>query len=333
MKIKSLASMDKGGLLVDFEYDPGVLQNNQIAVKISHCGICHSDLHLMNNDWQNSQYPLVPGHEVIGTITELGKDVEEFKIGQRVGIGWQCGSCGHCEWCLQGDENLCANAQATCLGHYGGFAEAIYVDQRFAFAIPDALRSEEAAPLLCGGATVFSPLKRYIHSPTMRVGVVGIGGLGHLGLQFAHAFGCEVTAFSTTPEKKEDAIKLGAHHFVCTQDINSVKKAQNSLDFLLVTSPGKSDWEMFSTFLRPRGVISIVGVGSNINVSAFTLIGGRKTIAGSNIASCPEIKEMLAFAARQHVVAQVEIFSMRDANSAIEKIKKNQVHYRAVLKN
>lgn len=205
MKISAYAAHEEKGSLHSFEYETLALAPDEVEVMVSHCGICHSDVHLVDNDWGVSDFPLVPGHEVIGTVAALGSAVSEFKVGQRVGIGWQCGSCLECDDCRRGEENLCSKSQPVAVGHYGGFADRVRSNARFVFPIPDALSSENAAPLLCGGITVYSPFRHYDVKPYMKVGVIGIGGLGHLALQFARAFGCEVTAFSHDPSKEKEA--------------------------------------------------------------------------------------------------------------------------------
>ena len=224
MTIHAHAAMAPRQTLNPFQYEPAGLGPWDVEVAITHCGICHSDIHLIDNDWGISSYPLVPGHEIIGTVEDAGAEVKHLKKGQRVGVGWQRGSCLVCEQCLKGNENLCPENRATCVGNHGGFAERIRVDSRFAFPIPDALASENAAPLLCGGATVYSPLKNYGVVPSMRIGVIGIGGLGHLALQFANAFGCEVTAFSSTPDKEKEAGLFGAHRFIASANLAAPKK-------------------------------------------------------------------------------------------------------------
>ena len=193
MGFRAYAAHEQKGPLAPFVYEPGELGPNDVEIRVSHCGICHSDVHLVDGDWGASSYPMVPGHEIVGTVAAAGPAVRQLAVGQRVGVGWQCGACLECEWCVSGQENLCAQEEATCVERPGGFAERIRVDGRFAFPIPDALRSEHAAPLLCGGVTVYAPLARFAR-PSLRVGVIGIGGLGHLALQFARAMGCEVTA-------------------------------------------------------------------------------------------------------------------------------------------
>lgn len=334
-KIEGYAVKQPGGQLEVFHYESPQIGPWEIHVEISHCGICHSDLHLIHNDWGNAQYPFIPGHEIIGTIKEKGPLVNEFEVGDRVGIGWQRSSCGICEYCHQGEENLCLKQEATCVGHHGGFARSIVADSRLAFHIPSSLSSENAAPLLCGGITTFSPFLQHKIDATAKVGVIGIGGLGHFAIQFAHAFGCEVFAFSSTPEKEDEAKKLGAHHFIDSRNLSSIEKAANSVDFLLNTSSQPIHWEAFLQVLRPKGKLCLLGApkGGEVNVPVFSLLSSRKTLCGSNIGSVPAIRAMLQFAARHQIMAQTEVFPMKEVNTALKKLAENKIHYRAVLKN
>lgn len=282
----------------------------------------------------NSVYPLVPGHEIVGKITEIGENVTDFAKNQRVGIGWQRSSCMHCEWCLTGEENLCEKQQATCVGYPGGYADRIRIDSRFAFLIPDELDSAHASVLFCGGVTVFSPLLHHDINPMSRVGVIGIGGLGHLALQCAKGFGCEVTAFSSTEAKKEEALALGAHHFIATSDKNALKKYENSFDFLLSTVPTPLDWQEYISLLRPHGTLCFVGAQTKpIEVPFFSIISGRKCVTASNIGSRPDIHKLLTFAVEHKIHPDIELFKMQDVNTAIEKVRSGKVRYRAVLEN
>jgi uncharacterized zinc-type alcohol dehydrogenase-like protein len=291
-------------------------------------------VHLIDNDWGISKYPFIPGHEIVGTITAVGSAVRDRKAGERVGIGWQAGSCAICEWCRQGDEHLCALAQPTCVARHGGYADKVRVDARFAIPVPAALESENVAPLLCGGITVYSPLRNWLARPASRVGVVGIGGLGHMGLQFARAFGCEVTAFSTSKDKESEARSLGAHHFVNTRDTEALKKVAGSFDLVLSTVSADQDFQGFVGALRPKGTLVILGVPTSpLQISAFSLLAGQKAVAGSPTGSPRDLHEMLDVAARHNIKAITETFAMKDANKAIAKVKKNQVRYRAVLAN
>lgn len=320
--------------MLPYRYDPGKLGAQEVEIAISHCGICHSDLHLISNDWGISQYPFIPGHEIIGKVSALGNDVRGLEVGQRVGLGWQSNSCGVCEWCMRGLENLCPASEATCVHRNGGYADRVRANARFIIPIPDALPSEQAAPLLCAGITVYSPLRTHGINPSSRVGIVGIGGLGHIAIQFARAFGAEVTAFSTSAGKEEEVRALGAHNFVNTRESKAMKDAASSQDFILTTVNADQDWATYVQALRPQGTLCFVGVPpSAVSLHAFPLISGQRTISGSPIGSPYSLREMIDVAARHGVRATTECFPMAKANEAIEKVKKNKVRYRAVLAN
>ncbi len=333
-EIHGLAVHAAGAHLLPYKYDPGELQANEVEIKISHCGVCHSDIHLIDNDWGFSKFPFIPGHEIVGSVVAVGSSVLDRKIGDRVGVGWQADSCGVCEWCRQGDEHLCAKSQPTCVGRNGGYADRIRVNSRFAIPVPAVLESENVAPLLCAGVTVYSPLRNHGIRPSSRVGVIGIGGLGHLGIQFAKAFGAEVTAFSTSKDKEKEARELGAHHFLNTQDTGALKKVAGSFDFLLSTVSADQDWQGYVNALRPKGMLCVVGVPpSPMQIQAFSLLGAQRAISGSPTGSPRDLHEMLDVAARHGVKAITERFAMSKANDAVAKVKKNQVRYRAVLAN
>jgi uncharacterized zinc-type alcohol dehydrogenase-like protein len=334
MSIKALACTIAGGTLSDFEYEPAELGPRQVLVDITHCGICHSDIHLIDNDWGVNRYPLVPGHEIIGTVREGGAKVTGLRLGQRVGIGWQRGSCGKCEWCKAGEENLCTRLEATCVGHHGGFADAIIVDARFAFPIPDALDSAHAAPLLCAGVTTFAPLRRHGVGPGTRVGIIGVGGLGHLAIQFAKAMGAEVTALSSTAEKIADARELGAAHFIDTRDGVQLRKASRSFDFLLNTVSAPLELQDYLSALKPGGTLCVVGAPREpIMLPPTALIGGQKSLTGSAIGGTRVMREMLDFAAQHGIRARINALPMHQANLAIAKVRRNQARYRMVLGN
>ena len=334
VEIRGLAVHASGAQLVPYRYEPGELKANEVEVRISHCGVCHSDIHLIDNDWGISKYPFIPGHEIVGTVEAVGSDVKDRTVGERVGIGWQADSCGVCEWCRQGDEHLCANSQPTCVGRNGGYADSVRVNSRFAIPVPEVLVSESVAPLLCGGVTVFAPMRRHGVNPASRVGVVGIGGLGHLALQFAKTFGAEVTALSTSIDKEDEARKMGADHFVNTRDMAEMKKIAGSFDFLLSTASADQDWQALMNSLRPKGTLCVVAVPpSPIAIQGFPLVSGQRAVAGSNTGSPRDLHEMLNVAARHGVKAITERFPMAKANDAIAKVKKSKVRYRAVLVN
>jgi uncharacterized zinc-type alcohol dehydrogenase-like protein len=333
-QIQGLAAHAAGAELLPFKYEPGELGPLQVEIGVSHCGICHSDLHLISNDWGISQYPFIPGHEVVGEVTALGEGVKTLVVGQRVGLGWQSNSCGECEWCTRGMENLCLSAEATCIHRHGGYATRVRANARFVIPLPEELESESAAPLLCGGITVYNPLRTNGVNPSSRVGIIGIGGLGHMAIQFARVFGAEVTAFSTSAAKEKEARALGAHNFVNTRETRSLKEVSGTLDFILSTVNADQDWGIYLQALRPTGTLCFVGIPpSPISLQAMPLISGIRTITGNPTGSPHRIREMLDVAARHGVKAQVESFPMAKANEAIEKVKKNKVRYRAVLAN
>ena len=323
-----------GAELLPFKYETIELSPQDVEIKITHCGVCRSDLHLIDNDWGMSKYPLIPGHEIVGTVSAIGSAVHNLSIGDRVGVGWQADSCGHCEWCRKGEEQLCAQSQPTCVHRHGGYADAVRVNGRFVLKLPDSLESESAAPLLCGGATMYQPMRQHGINPSSRVGIIGIGGLGHLGLQFARVFGAEVTAFSSTAAKEKDAQALGAHHFVNTRESKELKRLAGSFDLILSTINADQDWQVFLTALRPHGTLCFAGAPPlPFTTPALSLISAMKSVSGCNGGSPIRMTEMLDVAARHGVKAQVERFPMAKANDAVKRLRKHQVRYSAVLTN
>jgi uncharacterized zinc-type alcohol dehydrogenase-like protein len=337
MHIHAFAAREPGAALHPFDYELHKPGPYDVDIEVSHCGICHSDVHLIDNNWNISHYPLVPGHEIVGAVVAIGDKVERINVGQRVGVGWQSGSCLHCEWCLNGYENLCRHKVLTCVKRHGGFADFVRTDSRFAFSIPESLDSVGAAPLLCAGLSVYAPMRRFGLRPYHRAGVVGIGGLGHLALQFAHAMGCSVTAFSTNPEKEGDAFAFGADQFVNSRDVNEMRQIARTVDFMLSTADAPLPWSSYLEALRPNGQLTIVsrlssqGEIGSVAVPAPVLVGGQKSISGSVTGGRDVMREMLAFAARHHIVAQSEVFSLTNVNAAVERVRNNEAHYRVVL--
>jgi len=320
--------------LEPFEYPSPDLKDNDVEIAIDCCGLCHSDLHMINNDWNNAKYPLVPGHEIVGKIIRKGKSVQRLELGQLVGVGWQCGACLNCEFCLHGDETVCSAKIRTCVDQYGGFADKILADYHFVYPIPPELDPEEAAPLLCAGITVYTPFRTYEVQAPQSVAVIGIGGLGHLALQFARAFGCNVTAISSSPDKEQEARKFGAQHFLSLQDPAAMKKAANSFDFILSTVPVDLPWTAIGQLMRPRGKLCFVGLPpSDIKFPARLLISGNRCICGSGTGGRTLMAEMLQFSALHKIKAQIEVLPMHKLNEAVLKLKDNKARYRLVMAN
>ena len=333
MAFSAFAALGARQSLVPHQYEPAAIGPQDVEIEISHCGICHSDLHLIDNDWSASKYPLVPGHEIVGKVTAAGSDCA-FRIGQRVGVGWQRSACLDCEQCRAGQENLCPRQEATCVGHMGGFARRIRIDGRFAFPLPDAIDSAAAAPLLCAGVTVFAPLRRWRVSSGARVGVIGIGGLGHLALRFSRAMGCETTAFTSSPDKRDAAMQLGAQQVVSSTNARELRACAGRLDFLLCTAPARLDWISYLETLKPNGVLCLVGAPSGLlQFPAAQLLSSQRVVCGSDIGSPAAIREMLAFAAEHGIGAQVETTPMAEVNAALQRVRENRVRYRMVLTN
>lgn len=330
--VNAYAALEPGGKLKPFEYDPGPIAPQQVDIQIDYCGICHSDLSMINNEWGMTQYPFVPGHEIVGKVAALGSDVTSLKLGQRVGLGWYSSSCMHCEWCMGGDHHLCLSAEGTIVNRPGGFADQVRADQNWVIPIPEAIDSAVAGPLFCAGITVFQPIIQCGVQPTDRVGVIGIGGLGHLALQFLNAWGCDVTAFSTQAEKESEARRLGAHHFVNTRDSEALMATANSFDYIISTVNVSLEWSIYLNALRPKGRLHLVGVAPDLSLPVFPLLAGQRSISGSPVGSPATITKMLHFAARHNLAPQTEIFPLAQVNEALDKLKRSHPPYRLALK-
>lgn len=330
MCISCYAVMESGKSLEPFSYKAKDLGPKDIKIAITHCGVCHSDVHLIDNDWGISQYPMVPGHEIVGTVAALGSDVTTLSLGQRVGVGGQAGACHECENCGKGQDKFCDAPVYTAVHDYGGFATEIHVDSNFAFPIPDSISSEVAAPLLCAGITTFTPLNRDVNASS-KVGVIGVGGLGHVALQYAKAFGCVVTTFSTSPDKEEDAKAFGADHFINSRDSEQMEAAAGTLDYILSTVCADLNWGEYLNALKPNGTICIVGVGESITIPAVPLIFGEKTITSSFIGNRSDFKEMLDFSARHNIAPKIEVIPMSRAAEAINTVRTSRLGHRIVL--
>ncbi len=333
-KFKAYAATAKGQALTPFEFDPGPLGAEQVEIKVSHCGICHSDLSLLDNEWGFSTYPLVPGHEVVGTVAAVGDAAKRVKVGDSVGLGWFSGSCMSCPNCLAGDHNLCRTPEQTIVGRFGGFADRVRCHWVWATPLPAEVDTVKAGPLFCGGITVFNPIVQCGVQPTQRVGVIGIGGLGHLALQFLNKWGCEVYAFTSSDSKRAEALKLGAHQVVNSRDAEQFKQIAGALDFILCTANVTLPWDAILGCLAPKGRLHMVGaVLEPIPVAAFTLIAGQKTISGTPLGSPATTAKMLDFCARHNIAPTIEKFPMSCVNEALEHLRARKARYRIVLEN
>jgi len=311
--------------------DLGPLGVEDVEVAVEHCGLCHSDISILNNEWGISQFPAILGHEVIGRVTAIGANAKGLKVGQHVGIGWNSASCMHCRQCMSGSHNLCPQAQATIVGHRGGFASHVRAHWAWAIPLPEKLIVAEAGPLLCGGVTVFAPLGMYV-KPTGRVGVIGIGGLGHMAVKFAAAYGCDVTAFTSRNSKFDEVKSFGANHVLTSDDSTAIKKLAGSFDLLISTVNVKLDWDAMIGTLAPNGRLHVVGIMPDpIPVSAFSLIVQQRSISGSPSGSPATIATMLDFAARHGIAPQTEHFPMSEINEAFARLESGKARYRIVL--
>ncbi|MGH8428328.1 MAG: NADPH-dependent aldehyde reductase Ahr [Gammaproteobacteria bacterium] len=331
-KIKSWVAPEAGAPFELQALHAGALGDEEVEVAVEYCGICHSDLSVWKNDWGNAQYPAVLGHEVIGRVVAAGRDARGLETGQRVGVGWTADSCMHCHQCLSGHQQLCSESVPTIIGHHGGFAERVRAHWAWAIPIPDGVDPASAGPLLCGGITVFNPFRIHGVRPTDHVGIVGIGGLGHMALKFAAAWGCEVTAFTSSSSKADEARGFGAHHVVSSTDSDAIKAISGTLDLLLTTVNVSLDWDGLIGTLAPRGRMHVVGAALEpIPVSAFALIGAQREISGSPTGSPVDIATMLDFCALHDIRPQIERFPMSRIKDAMEHLAAGKARYRIVL--
>lgn len=315
------------------QLDLGPIGADDVEVAVEHCGICHSDLSVLNDDWGVSAYPAVLGHEAVGRVTAVGSAAKGLKVGQRVGIGWNSGSCMHCRPCKSGQQQLCSQAQPTIVGHRGGFASHMRAHWAWTIPLPETLNVAEAGPLLCGGITVFNPIAMYA-TPTSSVGIVGIGGLGHMGVKFASAYGCEVTAFTSSESKFDEARSFGAHHVVSSRDSAAISKLAGKLDLLIVTVNVSLDWSALINALAPNGRMHVVGaVLEPMSIPALPLIFGQKSVSGSPTGSPVAMEVMLEFAARHNIAPQTEHYPMSHINEAFERLESGKARYRIILDN
>jgi uncharacterized zinc-type alcohol dehydrogenase-like protein len=312
---------------------------DDVQIDILYCGVCHSDLHMARNEWGMTVYPVVPGHEIIGRVSKVGSKVTRFKQGDLVGVGCMVDSCRTCSACKEGLEQHCEVGNTLTYGApdkhisgaftYGGYSKAVTVDQHFVLKVSEKVNPAAAAPLLCAGITTWSPLRHWKVGPGQKVGIVGLGGLGHMGVKFAHALGAKVVLFTTSKSKVEDGKRLGADEVVLSTDPQQMKAHLRSFDFILDCVSAEHDINAYLFLLKRDGTLCLVGAPDKpLAVSAFGLLSGRHSLSGSGIGGIPETQEMLDFCAEHNIAAEVEIIPMKDINTAYERMLKSDVKYR-----
>jgi uncharacterized zinc-type alcohol dehydrogenase-like protein len=332
--IRAWAARSAAGLLEPFDYDPGPLGPEDVEIQVDYCGVCHSDLSMLDNEWGITTYPFVPGHEAIGRVVALGSvaQTKGLALGQRVGVGWNVRSCQHCPPCIRGDFQLCDKVEATIVGHHGAFADRVRAHWLWSVPIPAALEASVAGPLLCGGITVFAPLLQLQVAPTARVAVFGIGGLGHMALMFAKAWGCEVTAFTSSPSKVNEALAFGARHVASSRSPADMQRLAGSFDFIFITANAPLDWDAVIGLLAPQGRLHFLGaVLEPVPVQMMGLIMGQKAVSASPTGNRAQMDAMLRFATTHHVSPKVEHFPMSRVNDAMDHLRAGKASYRIVL--
>ncbi|MBT8185267.1 MAG: NAD(P)-dependent alcohol dehydrogenase [Eudoraea sp.] len=334
MKVKAYAAKEPKAKLKPFSYELGTLGAEQVDIKVAYCGICHSDLSMINNDWGMTQYPIVPGHEIVGEVIATGTAVKNVKVGDKVGLGWFSASCMSCQQCMDGAHHLCANNESTIVGRHGGFADYVRGHWSWAIPLPENIDMSKAGPLLCGGITVFNPIILADVSPVDSVGVIGIGGLGHMAIKFLKHWGCEVIAFSSHPDKKDKILKMGASRVINSKSPEELESIAGKLNFILNTTNVSLDWNSYLSTLAPKGKLHTVGaVLEPMAIPAFSLIGGEKSVSGSPLGSPALTRTMLDFCVRHNIYPTVEEFPFEKINEAIEHLEQGKARFRIVLKN
>jgi alcohol dehydrogenase (NADP+) len=313
---------------------------NDVLIDIKYAGICHSDIHTVNGDWGPQPYPLVPGHEIVGVVAEVGAEVTKHQVGDRVGVGCMVNSCGECVNCRNGDEQYCVNGMVGTYGAtdrdgtitQGGYSTHVVVDADYVLSVPEAIDFEAAAPLLCAGITTYSPLRRWGAGPGKKVAIVGLGGLGHMAVKIAHAMGAEVTVLSQSLKKQEDGLRLGADHYYATSDPETFKQLAGRFDLIVNTVSAVIDVDAYLGLLAVDGTLVNVGAPAEpLSLNVFSLIGARRSYAGSMIGGIRETQEMLDFCAEHHLAADVELISADKINDAYERVLASDVRYRFVI--
>ncbi len=338
---KGYAAKSAQTLLAPFNFQRREVGPHDILIDIQYCGVCHSDLHQVRDEWGGAIYPMVPGHEIVGKISKMGDQVKTFKVGELAGVGCFVDSCRTCPSCQAGNEQYCEKGMAGTYNSYemdkktptyGGYSNCIVVDEKYALKISEKLSLKAVAPLLCAGITTYSPLRHWKVTKGQKVAIVGLGGLGHMGVKFAVSFGAEVTVLSSSASKEADAKKLGAHHFINTRDEKAVAKAKNQFDFILDTVSANHDLNLYLDMLKVDSTMVLVGAPPEaVPVEAFSLIPKRKTLAGSMIGGIAETQEMLDYCAAHNIVSDIELIRIQDIENAYVRMLKGDVRYRFVI--
>lgn len=340
IKAHGYAGFDEVSPLKPYSFDRRDVGESDVYIEISYCGVCHSDIHSVRNEWGGAQYPLVPGHEIVGTVKRVGNQVTRFKAGDIVGVGCMVNSCGSCDSCHKHLEQFCVNG---CTFTYnsvesdgkttkGGYSNNIVVHEKFVLNIPTNLKLEEVAPLLCAGITTYSPMRHWKVAKNQKVGIIGLGGLGHMGVKFARSFGAEVVVFTTSPHKKEDALNMGAHEVVISKNSDEMKRHLNSFDFILDTVSAPHPVEDYLTLLKVEGTLCMVGISPEPHqISSSSLVWGRKNLSGSLIGGIAETQEMLDYCGKHNITCNIEMIPIQTINEAYERVLKGDVKYRFVI--
>jgi len=341
IETKGYAAQDAKTPLAPWKFQRREVEAHDIQLDILYCGVCHSDLHQIRNEWGGSIFPMVPGHEIIGRVSKVGKSVKKFKTGDLAGVGCLVDSCRECENCQHGLQQYCTGGPSFTYNSmeqdrktitYGGYSNLVVVNEDFVLHVSEKLPIKGVAPLLCAGITTYSPLRHWKVGKGHKVGILGLGGLGHMAVKFAASFGAEVTMLSTSPSKENDAKKLGAHKFVLTSNTESLKSVKGYFDFIIDTVSAPHDYNLYLSLLKTDGIQICVGVPPTpAQINGFSLLGGRKSLAGSSIGGLPETQEMLDYCAEHNITSDVEVINIKDINSAYVRMLKGDVHYRFVI--
>ncbi len=340
IKAKGYAGFDAASALKPYEFDRREPGNFDVHIDIQYCGVCHSDIHTVRNEWGGAQYPLVPGHEIVGVVKQVGAKVSRFKPGSLVGVGCMVNSCGHCVCCDDHQEQFCkkgatftyntVDADGTVTK--GGYSNTIVVDEKFVLSVPENLKLEAVAPLLCAGITTYSPLRHWKIGKGDKVGIIGLGGLGHMAVKFARSFGAHVVVFTTSPQKIADALNMGAHEVVLSKNTDDMQKQLGSFDFILDTVSAPHDVNAYMALLKNEKTLCLLGISPDaLKIAPFSVVGGRKNLSGSLIGGIAETQEMLDYCDKHNITCDIELIPIQQINEAYERVLNSDVKYRFVI--